>query len=92
MGIKHDAGKPDYTLITKDFLDGLSRVMMFGAEKYGRDNWRTPPLLSKERLCAAIARHLWAIIDGEDVDAEDGIEHRYHIAANVMMMEASNND
>jgi hypothetical protein len=57
MATKYAEGKPDYSLIERDFLEGLARVMMFGAEKHGRYNWKTPPLLTREQILAAMGRH-----------------------------------
>jgi len=85
--LKHDSGKPDYTLLDRGFLEGLISVLEYGAKKYGRDNWRSG--LAVERLQASAARHLFAMIDGEIYDKESGLPHKYHVAASIMMMENS---
>ena len=40
VGMKHDSGKLDYTLVPWDGLEDVIRVLEFGANKYSRDNWR----------------------------------------------------
>ncbi len=39
-GRKHDAGKADYSLLPFEALEQVVRVLDFGANKYGRDNWK----------------------------------------------------
>jgi len=87
QAVKHDAGKPDYTLLDKQFLEGLISVMQHGEKKYGRDTWRQG--IGEQRLLSAAARHLFAIINGEDIDQDSGLAHIYHVAANMQMMTAS---
>ena len=38
--MKYDQGKTDLSLMPPEALTEISRVLMFGAEKYGRNNWR----------------------------------------------------
>ncbi|MEP1612655.1 MAG: dATP/dGTP diphosphohydrolase domain-containing protein [Roseobacter sp.] len=45
-----------------------------GALKYRRHNWRKGEVLSSTYYAAAI-RHLFAFIEGEDIDPESGVHH-----------------
>jgi Domain of unknown function (DUF5664) len=61
-----------------------ARVMAFGAEKYGCDNWRRG--MPFARVKAAIGRHALAVYSGQENDAESGLPHRSHILCNLMFL------
>lgn len=82
---KYDTDKVDITLLEPLFLQGMASVMMMGAKKYGRDNWRKG--LNYNRTIAAIYRHLMTFQMGEDTDKESGLSHLYHLAVNLMFLE-----
>lgn len=73
---KFDAGKPPLSLISRTALEEEAKVMAFGAEKYGRDNWRKG--MDFSRLADAALRHVYAFVDGEDKDKETGLSHLAH--------------
>lgn len=84
-GTKHDANKPDPTLI----LDGMPRAIMalaevgtFGAKKYTRNGWRTVPN-GYQRYKAAQDRHRLAS-NTEAYDEESGCLHLAHEAWNAL--------
>ena len=81
-GEKYDDNKLDYTLIPKDALDEVVRVLMYGAEKYDRDNWYKVDN-GRHRYDKAALRHLFAEADGEDLD-ESGYYHLAHAAASCL--------
>lgn len=83
-GLKNDEGKPDYTLLAPCFLEGVIKVLEHGVQTYGFENWKKG--IEERRLLSAIARHLFAIIGGEDIDQNSGIAHIYHIGANVQFL------
>ena len=58
-GLKYDNEKPRMDLLDFDALEGLSKVLTFGANKYAAHNWRKG--ISYSRLTAAMLRHLAAI-------------------------------
>lgn len=82
---KHDQGKVDISLIDSGFVQGVSRILMFGAEKYERDNWRLGT--DWNRTYSATQRHMQAWWDGEDTDPETGESHLYHAACNLMFLD-----
>lgn len=75
-GAKFDNGKPPLGLIPRQALEAEAQVMAFGANKYGRDNWRGG--MDWTRLSDAALRHITAFVDGEDVDPETGLPHLAH--------------
>lgn len=76
LGVKNDQEKPDLTLLDREALEETAKVLMFGAKKYSRDNWRNG--ISKERLLAAALRHIHASNSGEIKDSESGLSHLAH--------------
>ncbi len=85
-GRKDDAEKPPLDLLPFDAIDGVGRVLAFGAKKYARHNWAQG--MAWGRLAAAALRHLGAWLHGEDFDAESGLSHLDHAACCVLMLSA----
>lgn len=83
-GVKHDSGKPMVDLLDPLALEGLAAVLTFGAKKYASHNWRGG--INYSRLIAAGLRHMFAIIRGEDVDAESGLPHVDHLGCCWMFL------
>ena len=84
VATKDDKGKPKITLLDTRFVEGMSKVMMYGlSKKYERDNWKKK--MDPERLLDAMLRHAFDIAQGELIDPESGLPHAFHIACNAMM-------
>ncbi|MEM9423266.1 MAG: dATP/dGTP diphosphohydrolase domain-containing protein [Spirochaetota bacterium] len=79
IGQKHDQGKPRYDLLPFDGLESTIRVLEFGANKYGKNNWRRVEN-PEVRYAAAAMRHLAAYLKGEPTDSESGLSHVAHAA------------
>ena len=84
-GIKYDNDKQRLAEMIVDFqepLKELCKVWEFGANKYGKSNWKQLTN-GKERYSNALVRHLFA----EDVniyDDESSLLHASHIAFNAL--------
>ena len=78
QGVKHDAGKERFDLIPPWPLLELAKIYTVGAAKYGDRNWEKG--ITWGRVFAAIMRHLWQWLCGEDNDPEDGLSHLAHAA------------
>lgn len=85
--IKYDGEKPRMDLLDPLALEGLATVLTFGAQKYAAHNWRKG--IANTRLIAAMLRHLFAIMRGEDIDPESGLPHIDHVGCCWMFL--SNN-
>jgi hypothetical protein len=85
IGRKFDGGKLDYTLVPFEALDEIVKVLMFGAQKYDRDNWRHVDN-AMQRYAAAAFRHLTAYNKGELVDAETTLSHLAHAGCCLLFM------
>lgn len=83
-GQKFDSNKIPVHLFDPEFMEGVSRVLGFGAEKYAPNNWRGG--IHYTRLIGAAYRHLNAINKGEDVDSESNLPHVYHLGCCVMFL------
>lgn len=77
-GRKDDGGKPRYDLLPPELLDGVARVLTFGAGKYGERNWEKG--MAWGRPFAALMRHMWAWWRGQGRDPETGMSHLWHAA------------
>lgn len=84
-GVKADGGKPDYSLLELKLLEGMVKVLTFGAKKYSRDNWKKVPE-GKDRYFAALQRHLAAWQSGEKIDPESGENHLDHALCNLYFL------
>jgi len=85
VGMKHDGGKLDYTLVPWDGLEDVIRVLEFGAKKYSRDNWRKVDNADTRYLAAAF-RHLVAHNSGDVNDPESGLPHLAHAGCCILFM------
>jgi hypothetical protein len=93
-GRKDDHGKARYDLIPPELLEGVARVLTFGAEKYSSRNWERGMLWG--RPFGAMMRHMWAWWGGKgpttksflfgELDAETGFSHLWHAATCVAFL------
>lgn len=81
---KFDGDKPKMVLVPQKALLEVSKVMTFGASKYGVHNYLGGMELN--RLLSALYRHSNSLATGEDVDPESGLHHAAHMASNAMMI------
>ena len=84
-GSKHDSGKPLMGAVPPNALLAVAKVLTFGAEKYGRDNWRQVENAETRYLDAAL-RHINAYQRGESVDPESGESHLAHAVCSLMFI------
>lgn len=84
-GSKYDTGKPLMGAVPPNAMLAVARVLTFGAEKYGRDNWRQVESAETRYLDAAL-RHLNAYQRGEVADPESGESHLAHALCSLMFM------
>lgn len=87
-GLKHDGGKPRWSLLMRgcaDALQAVVRVLTFGARKYADDSWQGVQN-GQQRYRDALYRHLNAIERGELVDDESGESHWAHVATNALFL------
>ncbi len=76
-GRKDDSGKLRFSLVPIDPLRTVVRVLMYGADRYGPDNWMRVEN-GRTRYYDAAQRHLTAWWGGEANDADTGLPHLAH--------------
>jgi hypothetical protein len=76
-GLKHDDGKPRWSLMPLIAVEEVVHVLTHGSAKYSDNNWkRVKPF--KDRYFSACMRHLTAWQAGERKDPETGRSHLAH--------------
>lgn len=83
-GNRFDSGKLRYDLIPWDALDKVVEVLNAGAAKYGDRNWELG--MDWAKIMAPAARHLSAMMQGEDYDKETQLLHAAHLACNALFL------
>ena len=76
-GIKYDSKKPKMNLLPPKAIVEVAKVLTFGAQKYGPENWKELEDLQNRYLAGAL-RHIFAHMDGEKLDPETGLSHMAH--------------
>lgn len=84
--VKADAGKVDWSLVPFEALEGMARVLTFGAKKYDSWNWTTNGGFQWMRVMSSCLRHLFAFMRGEDNDPESGLSHISHAQCNLLFL------
>lgn len=81
-GTKNDQNKPDLSLLSSLWVTAVGAVLSFGKRKYAAHNWRKGFAIS--RPLAASLRHIFAFLQGEDLDPESGLPHLAHASCSLM--------
>lgn len=84
LGTKNSIEKPDVTMIPYIALEEISKTLMFGETKHGRNNYKKG--LPYSKFIGSAMRHLGKYNDGIDTDEESGENHIAHCAANLLML------
>lgn len=82
--IKKDEGKLQWSLMPFEQLEEVVKVLMNGAKKYSRDNWKKCD--DTNRYKDALERHVVSYIKGEKKDAEDNLSHLAHAICNCLFL------
>jgi hypothetical protein len=91
-GKKYDGEKPRMYLLPPKAIVEVARVLTFGAQKYDEDNWKKLDNL-QNRYTGAALRHIFASMDGEDLDPETEYYHEAHaICCLLFKLEAKLNE
>lgn len=84
--VKHDDGKPDWSLVPFEALEGMAEVLKFGSKKYASWNWTQGGGFEYLRVMRSCLRHLFAFMRGEDLDPESGLSHIHHAQCNLLFL------
>jgi hypothetical protein len=83
-GRKDDHAKKRTDLLPPDALMAVAEVLTVGAERYGVRNWELG--MGWGRVCAALLRHVFAWMGGQEHDPETGLLHLAHAACCVLFL------
>lgn len=81
---RFNEGKLKWSLIDFESFEDMVRVLEFGTEKYGVDNWKKG--LPTKEIVESMLRHTFAYLNGENLDPESGFSHIAHIQCNAMYL------
>ena len=81
-GTRHNEGKPKWSLVDYKSIEPMIRVLEWGSEHYGPNNWKKG--LDPVEILESMQRHLAALMDGEELDKETNLSHMAHIQCNAM--------
>lgn len=87
--LKNDKGKLQWSLLPFQELSETVQVLMNGAEKYSRDNWKKCD--NTDRYKDALVRHIVSYISGEKNDPEDNCSHLAHAICNCLFLQYFDN-
>ena len=77
---------PGVQYLRADFIVEMARVLAYGADKYGSDNWkRAPESEARDIYLNALIRHVLAYAKG-DQRSKEGQYHLAQIAVNAMFL------
>lgn len=85
QALRYNEGKLSWSMVDFDSLEGLVRVLEYGAHKYSKNNWKKG--MPVTQVSESLMRHLFAFLRGEDVDPESGLRHISHVMCNAMFLE-----
>ena len=87
---KNEAGraKPCISNLPLNVLLEVAEALREGKEKYGRYNWRDNGVDASAYIDGAL-RHIFAWWEGEDIDADSGINHLSKAIAGLLLVRDS---
>jgi len=91
LGLKFDQGKLRWNLLPLGPIRSVIKVLMFGAEKYSKDNWKHVDGW-RDKYWDAAMRHLTDWYEGEELDPETGESHLTHALCCIIFMHANTED
>lgn len=85
-GARFNSGKAEYHQLPLFALEGVVKVLMYGAKKYAPGNWAKgqPWTVTFDSLM----RHLVKWQRGEELDPESGLPHLDHALCNLIFLSA----
>lgn len=84
-GKKFDQGKTEFHLMPVQSLELINKVLMYGAKKYGAENWRNVDN-HEPRYYNAAMRHMQAWLNNEVIDPESGLPHLAHAICSLIFL------
>lgn len=83
VGVRHDSDKTQWGLLDWDFVEEITRGLMYGAKKY-TDPYNYQKGLSYSRVFRAAMSHLTKWWRGTEIDEESGVHHLALVCCNAL--------
>lgn len=83
--LKYDQEKTRHDLVPPEAIEGMAKVLTFGANKYSDRGWEVG--MDWGRVYAALQRHVLAWWSGQNLDPETGLSHMSHAACCVAFLQ-----
>lgn len=84
-GVKHDSGKPRFSLLPLKQIETVVAVLEYGAIKYAPGNWQKVEN-PRDRYFDAAMRHVFAWRNGEKLDPETQLPHLAHAVCCLLFL------
>lgn len=84
--VRHNQDKTRFDLIPPCFIREVAEVFTFGAKKYAPENWKGFTPEQQEEIKASLLRHIYAYLEGEELDPESGLSHLAHAGCNLAFL------
>ena len=85
--MKNDEEKLRWDLLPLEAVEELVRVLTYGARKYKPNNWKKGNTFEdRERVFAAMMRHIASYRKGDTIDDESGLMALSHAFCNMMFL------
>lgn len=72
--------------VPAEVIAELVEVFANGAKKYGKDNWLTPPYLTRECILQSMLRHINDVRKGDAVNPDGPVLHSANAAVNAIFL------
>lgn len=83
-GLRFNKNKLEIHQVPTSLINAVAKVLMFGAQKYEKNNWRKGMNWTIPYDC--LQRHMMKWLEGDELDEESGLPHLYHAACNIAML------
>lgn len=84
QALRYNTGKRKWALVDFKSLEPMVEVLESGALKYEEFNWTKG--MPVTQVSESLLRHIFAFLEGEDLDVESGKSHLGHIMSNAMFL------
>lgn len=84
--VRYNQDKTRFDLIPSCFIREIAEVFTFGAKKYSPNNWKGFTPEQQEEIKASLLRHIYAYLEGEELDPESGLSHLAHAGCNLAFL------
>jgi hypothetical protein len=83
---RYNDDKPKLSMVLEmpNAVEGVARVLEYGARKYARNNYKKG--MPWTEVADSLLRHLTAFLEGGDDDPESGLPHVDHLLCNAMFL------